>query len=169
MTPEAEKAAAPVEYDNKGAVALRPPSCRCGSGKQRSSSTASTGEAGLHKQNLQPLGDTPINLLLTPNSSIEHQFGRKQNLPQPVGCNIHPWMKGFDSAPRLCTRPSKRHVTCKFERSSSLPVVEIELQVWHEKSDWPPSRNGKRPLHHDAERRRNDSGELKVDPGLFNK
>jgi hypothetical protein len=84
-----------------------------------------------HNSNVQPLGDAAINPLLPANSSVDHKFNRQQNIPVPVGCNIHPWMKGY-ILPRNnpYATVSKDDGTFKIEK---LPVGELEFQAWQER------------------------------------
>lgn len=168
VTPEAEKAVAPkIEYDNKGGRFI-PRILPVWVGKQ--TLVIKNSDPVGHNSNLQPLGDTPINPLLTPNSSVEHQFGRKQNLPQPVGCNIHPWMKGY-ILPRDNPYATVSGADGKFELKNVPAGTELEFQVWHEKAGYlaakPEWEKGRfmMTLKDGA----NDLGELKVDPALFNK
>lgn len=168
ITPEAEKAApAKVEFDNKGGRFV-PRILPVWVGKQ--TLVLKNSDPVGHNSNLQPLGDTPINPLLTPNSTVEHQFGRKQNLPQPVGCNIHPWMKGY-ILPRDNPYVAVSGPDGKFDLKNLPAGAELEFQVWHEKSGYlaakPEWDKGRFTMT--LKDGANDLGELKVDPALFNK
>lgn len=168
ITPEAEKAAAPkVEYDNKGGR-FEPRIVGVWVGKQ--TLVLKNSDPVGHNSNLQPLGDTPINPLLTPNSTVEHQFSRKQNLPQPVGCNIHPWMKGY-ILPRDNPYVAVSGKDGKFDLKNLPTGTELEFQVWHEKSGYlaakPEWDKGRFTMT--LKDGVNDLGEIKVDPSLFNK
>jgi hypothetical protein len=96
-----------------------------------------------HNSNVQPLGDAAINPLLPANSSVDHKFNRQQNIPVPVGCNIHPWMRGY-VLPRgnPYATVSKEDGTFKIEK---LPVGNLEFVAWQEKSGYlgPIVKDGK--------------------------
>jgi hypothetical protein len=83
-----------------------------------------------HNSNLQPLLDKGVNPLLPPQKEELYKFGKEQNIPQPVSCNLHPWMKGYvlpRSNPYAAV--SAADGTFKIEK---LPAGEWEFQVWHE-------------------------------------
>lgn len=96
-----------------------------------------------HNSNVQPLGDAAINPLLPANSSVDHKFNRQQNIPVPVGCNIHPWMRGY-ILPRSnpYATVSKEDGTFKIEK---LPVGDLEFVAWQEKAGYlgPIVKDGK--------------------------
>lgn len=83
-----------------------------------------------HNSNLAPILDKAINPLLPPMSDQPYSFSREQNIPQPVSCNIHPWMKGYvlpRSNPYFAVSAPDGSFTIK-----NLPAGEHEFQVWHE-------------------------------------
>lgn len=168
VTPEATAAVKPtVEYDNKGGR-FQPRILPLWWDKQKL--VLKNSDPVGHNSNYQPLGDTPINPLLTPNSSVEYTHGKKQNLPQPVGCNIHPWMKGYilprDNPYFAVTGPDG-----KFEIKSLPAGMDLEFQVWHEKAGYlaakPEWEKGRFTMS--LKDGVNDLGEIKVAPELFNK
>jgi hypothetical protein len=87
-----------------------------------------------HNSNIQPLGDTGANPLIPPGGSVSLKLNRNQNVPVPVGCNIHPWMKGFvlprDNPYVVITGPDG-----EFE-IKDLPAGELEFQAWQEKAGY---------------------------------
>lgn len=121
-----------------------------------------------HNANLQPLGDTGTNPLLPANSSVEHTFNRQQSIPVPVGCNIHPWMKGH-ILPRdnPYATVSAKDGTFTIEK---LPAGELEFQIWHERIgyvDLPKAPKGR--LKHTIKSGKNDLGEIKIPASLIKK
>lgn len=121
-----------------------------------------------HNSNVQPLGDAAINPLLPANSSVDHKFNRQQSIPVPVGCNIHPWMKGY-ILPRNnpYATVSKDDGTFKIEK---LPVGELEFQIWQEKAGYldlagKPKGRFKVTIKPGA----NDLGVIKVPASAFKK
>lgn len=50
-----------------------------------------------HNTNIATLNpaNPPINQLIPAGRSVDHKFKAAENLPIPVSCNIHPWMKGY--------------------------------------------------------------------------
>ena len=122
-----------------------------------------------HNTNLQPPGDTAINPLIPGGGAADYKFNRAANVPVPVSCNIHPWMKGY-FLPRdnPYAAVSKADGTVELK---NLPVGEIELRCWHEnqgylaaKSDWV---KGKFTLT--IKEGDNDLGAIKVSPDLLKK
>jgi hypothetical protein len=83
-----------------------------------------------HNSNLQPIGDTPTNPLIPGGGAAEYKFTKSQNIPVPVTCNIHPWMKGY-LMPRDNPYVAISAADGTFELKN-LPAEELEFQVWHE-------------------------------------
>lgn len=125
-----------------------------------------------HNSNLAPLGDTPVNPVLTPDSAQDYQFHKAQKLPVPVACNIHPWMKGYivvKDNPYIAVSDEDGNFEIK-----DLPAEELEFTVWQEKSGWLAAKK-------DWDQKKatfkmkikpgdsNDLGEIKVSPKLFEK
>lgn len=88
-----------------------------------------------HNSNLQPIADVGINPLITQNGQAEHRFNRAQNIPVPVSCNIHPWMRGYVlPRPNPYMAVSAEDGTFRIEK---LPAgTELEFQVWQEKAGY---------------------------------
>ena len=121
-----------------------------------------------HNANLQPLGDQGVNPLLPANASVDHQFNRKQSIPVPVGCNIHPWMRGY-VLPRdnPYATVSDKDGTFKLEK---LPAGELEFQVWHEKAGYvDTTKMPKGRFKMTIKAGQNDLGTIKLPASLFNK
>lgn len=122
-----------------------------------------------HNTNVQPLGDTAINPLIAPNQTFEHTFKRAQNVPVPVGCNIHPWMRGY-ILPR-----DNPYATVSAEDGTftiaDLPAGELEFQAWHEKAGYleaPKWKKGRFTATIVAGKTV-DLGDVKLAPKLFEK
>lgn len=83
-----------------------------------------------HNSNLQPPGDKGTNPLIPSGESANFKFGRQQNFPVPVTCNIHPWMKGFvlpRDNPYMASSADDGTFTIK-----NIPVGEHEFLLWHD-------------------------------------
>jgi hypothetical protein len=164
-----------VEYDNKGGRFV-PRILPVWVGKQ--TLVIKNTDPVSHNSNLQPPGNEPINPLLTPNTSVDYNFAMKTLLPTPVGCNIHPWMKGF-IVPRDNPYCAVSGTDGKFTIKGLPTGTELEFQVWQEKAgyllakpEWTyvdeagRKRDGRFKLTFTGNV---DLGEIKVDPALFNK
>jgi plastocyanin len=124
-----------------------------------------------HNSNLAPLGDTNVNPVLTPDSSVDFTFHKQQKLPVPVSCNIHPWMKGYivvKDNPYIAVSDKEGNFELK-----DLPAEELEFTVWQEKSGWLPAKKDwdqkKATFKMKIKPGDNDLGEIKVSPKLFEK
>ena len=130
-----------------------------------------------HNTNITPLGDTGINPILAPGGKTEHTFGRQQNIPVPIACNVHGWMKAYvlpRGNPYFAVSP--KDGSFKIEK---VPAgVELEIQLWHEKSGYlnDVALAGGKVQASDRGRFMftltpgpNDLGTIKVDPKLFDK
>lgn len=87
-----------------------------------------------HNTNIAPLGDLAINPLLAGGGSLEHKFNRSQTVPQPVSCNIHPWMRAYvlpRENPYFGVSNADGEVVIK-----NLPVGSLEFVAWHGKSGY---------------------------------
>jgi hypothetical protein len=121
-----------------------------------------------HNSNLAPIGDKAVNPLLAEGASLMYKFKKKQNLPVPVSCNIHPWMKGYvvvRDNPYTVVTP----VDGKF-KLENIPVGKHEFAVWHEKCGWVDTKSwpkGKFELEIKAGE--NNLDVIKLDPKLFSK
>jgi hypothetical protein len=122
-----------------------------------------------HNSNMQPIGDTGINPLIAMGGGVTYQFRRAQNVPVPVSCNIHPWMKGW-ILPRDNPYVAVSAADGTFE-IANLPAGELEFQVWQEKAgylaakkEWKTGRFKLKIKDGD-----NDLGLIKVSPKLFEK
>lgn len=123
-----------------------------------------------HNSNVQPLGDQGANPLIAAGTDAKHKFNKKQLLPVPVSCNIHPWMKAYvlpRDNPYTAVSDQDGNFTIK-----DLPAGEkLEFQVWQEKagyleakSDWKKGR-----FEMTLKPGENNLGAIKVKPALFEK
>jgi hypothetical protein len=124
-----------------------------------------------HNTNIQPIGDAGTNPLIAAGGSNEYKFNRKQNIPVPVGCNIHPWMNAHvlpRDNPYFAVSDKDGKFTIK-----NLPVGELDFQVWHEKSGYLATGSwtrGQFKLKIAAGTNElGDNGVVKVDAKLFKK
>lgn len=123
-----------------------------------------------HNSNFQPIGDEGINPLIPAGKSADYKANRAQTIPQPVSCNIHPWMKGY-----ILTRPDPYATVSKPDGSfeiKNLPAGELEFQFWHEKTGYlvakPDWTRGRVKLNIKSGGV-TDLGDIKLSPSLFNK
>jgi hypothetical protein len=122
-----------------------------------------------HNSNISPLGDTPFNSLIGENATADYHFTKQQNLPVPVTCNIHPWMRGY-ILPRDNPYAAVTGEDGTFE-IKNVPAGKWEFQVWQEaagylaaKPDW---KKGK--FKFEIKPGDNDLGEIHVSSDLVNK
>ncbi|MBI2824848.1 MAG: hypothetical protein HYX69_09195 [Planctomycetia bacterium] len=121
-----------------------------------------------HNSNVSPLGDAATNPLIPAAGEAKHSFKRAQTIPQPVSCNIHPWMKGY-VVPRDNPYTAVSAADGTFE-IKNLPVGKVDFQAWQEKSGyldtkaWPKGR-----FTYDIKPGDNDLGTIKLPASLFNK
>jgi plastocyanin len=123
-----------------------------------------------HNSNLQPLGDTGINPLLAAGGEpVTYKFKRAQTIPQPVSCNIHPWMKGW-ILPRDNPYMAVSDKDGSFE-IQNLPAGKLEFQAWQEKAGYLEAKSAwkKGRFELTIKEGENDLGEIKVNPKLFDK
>ncbi len=121
-----------------------------------------------HNTNLAPIGDSQVNPLLSANAQQVHKFKKKQNLPTPVNCNIHPWMRGY-----VVVRDNPYTVVTSVDGKFSLeniPVGKHEFAIWHEKSGWVDTKEWpKGKFEFEIKAGTNDLGEVKLPVKLFSK
>jgi hypothetical protein len=122
-----------------------------------------------HNSNMAPLGDAAFNPLISQNSQSLYHFAKQQNVPVPVTCSIHPWMKGY-VFPRDNPYVAVTGKDGSFE-IKNLPVGKHEFQVWQEavgglaaKPDW---KKGK--FKFEIKEGVNDLGTIQVSSALFGK
>lgn len=122
-----------------------------------------------HNSNMAPLGDSPVNPLISEGGEFLHHFNRVQKLPVPVTCNIHGWMKGYivvRDNPYVAVSDKDGNFELK-----DLPAGELEFLVWQEKAGYlsakPDWKKGVFKMKIKAGD--NDLGDIKVPVALFNK
>jgi hypothetical protein len=166
VNPEVEEATPPtVTYDNKGGKFV--PRVATIWFKKQQLVLSNSDPVG-HNSNLQPLNDDAINPLLAAGQKVPFKFNRQQNVPVPVGCNIHPWMRGYilprDNPYMAVTEPDG---TFKIEK---LPAGELEFQAWQERAGYLPAMKGWDKGKFKVTIKDGgvvDLGVIKVDPKLF--
>lgn len=89
-----------------------------------------------HNTKITTQADLDINPLLPPNEQLKQKFSRLQNMPVPVGCNIHPWMKAY-ILPRNDSYVAVSRADGSFEIANLPAGEEIEFQVWHDRGAGP--------------------------------
>jgi hypothetical protein len=121
-----------------------------------------------HNTNGNPIGDQAFNPVIPAGGNVTQVLKKVQAIPQPVACNIHPWMKAY-VLPRDNPYVAVSGADGSFE-IKNLPVGELEFQAWQEKSGylkapgWVSGRFKKTIKAGD-----NDLGTIKLSPTLFNK
>ena len=72
----------------------------------------------------------PMNPLLPAGGELEVQFEESERLPVSVGCNIHPWMRGW-----LVVRDNPYFAATDAEGNfeiKNIPAGDWTFQIWHE-------------------------------------
>ena len=121
-----------------------------------------------HNSNVTEVGGQGTNPLISAGKEATYKYTRAQVIPQPVACNIHPWMKAL-VLPRDNPYFAVSSADGKFE-IKDLPVGKLEFQVWQEKAGnvdtkaWPKGR-----VTLDIKEGDNDLGVIKLEPKLFTK
>lgn len=76
-----------------------------------------------------------FNVLIAPNESVEKTLANGENLPQNVGCNIHPWMQA-----KMLVRDNPYFAVTAEDGTFTIKNVptgeEIEYVFWHEKTGY---------------------------------
>jgi hypothetical protein len=87
-----------------------------------------------HNTSITPPADKGANPLLPAGTNQEFQFGRQQNVPVPVSCSIHPWMKAY-ILPRENPYFAVTDASGEFKLDMLPAGEEVEFQVWHERGN----------------------------------
>jgi len=90
-----------------------------------------------HNTNISPPADTGANVLLPGGGSADYKFSRQQDVPVPVQCNIHPWMKSY-VLPRKDPYFAVTDAEGKFAIKQLPAGEEIEFQLWQESASGGP-------------------------------
>ena len=72
----------------------------------------------------------PMNPLLPAGAQLETQFEESERLPVSVGCNIHPWMRGW-----LVVRDNPYFAVTDADGNfeiKNIPAGDWTFQMWHE-------------------------------------
>jgi len=94
-----------------------------------------------HNSNLQPFGDRGFNLLIAPKEELTRKLNVEQNIPAPVSCNFHPWMRGY-VLPRSNPYVAVTSKDGSFKLSKLPAGKKLEIQVWHEKVGYLVAKKG---------------------------
>jgi hypothetical protein len=88
-------------------------------------------DVGAYNINIAPILDTPDNPVIQPGNFFERVFNRSQTIPQPISCNIHPWVRAYilprDNPYMAITDDHQGRFEIR-----NLPAGELEFQAWHE-------------------------------------
>lgn len=120
-----------------------------------------------------PLGDVPANLIIpaadeSKKPQATWKFKRKQIVPVPIKCNYHPW-ESAHILPLAHPYAAVSQQDGTFQ-IASLPVGELEFQVWHERIGYLATPSWTRGRFKMAIRPgTNDLGTVKLDPSLLEK
>ena len=126
-----------------------------------------------HNTNLQTLKNPPQNVLIPAGGNLKLNLTLEEQLPSPVSCNIHPWMKGYlvvKEHPYVGVSDKDGKVTIK-----NVPAGKWTFQFWQEAAGYLADVNvggkvtkwerGRVEL--DIKAGANDLGEIKVAPSIF--
>ena len=84
-----------------------------------------------HNSKIDGFANPGFNGLIPAHSALSQKFSKEESNPIPVGCNIHPWMKGWvvvRSDPYAAVSNTHGELTI-----AKLPAGrELEFQLWHE-------------------------------------
>lgn len=87
-----------------------------------------------HNTSITPPADKGTNPLLPAGKGESFKFGRQQNVPVPVTCSIHPWMKSY-ILPRENPYFAVTDAQGAFKIDKLPAGEEIDFQVWHERGN----------------------------------
>ena len=76
----------------------------------------------------------PMNPLIPAGGELEVKFEESDRLPVQVGCNIHPWMRGW-----LVIRDNPYFAVTDKEGNfeiKNIPAGDWQFQFWHEKAGY---------------------------------
>jgi hypothetical protein len=121
-----------------------------------------------HNTNSSPIGDLAFNPIIPSGTEVNETLKRVQAIPQPVACNIHPWMKAY-VLPRDNPYFAVSGPDGSFE-IKDLPTGELEFQAWQEKVGYlkaPGWTNGR--FKKAIKAGDNDLGTIKLSPSLFSR
>lgn len=126
-------------------------------------------DAVSHNSNFQPILDEGINPLITAGGKVQYKANREQTIPMPVGCNIHPWMKGYILS-RKTPYAAVTNAEGKFE-IKNLPAGDLDFQLWHEIQGFlvadPKWEKGKFTMKIKPGENTLPADPMKLDPKLF--
>jgi hypothetical protein len=121
-----------------------------------------------HNTNSAPIGDQAFNPIIPGGAEAKETLKKVQAIPQPVACNIHPWMKAY-----VLPRDDPYFAVSKPDGTfeiKDLPTGELDFQAWQEKVGYlkaPGWTNGRFKMT--IKPGDNDLGTIKLSPTLFQK
>ncbi len=83
-----------------------------------------------HNTKVDCVKNSAINPIVPANSNLMQKFPKAESRPVPVGCSIHPWMKGYlliQDHPYFAVSAADGSFTI-----ANLPVGKWEFQAWQE-------------------------------------
>jgi plastocyanin len=125
-----------------------------------------------HNTNFAGFKNKGFNKIIEAGNTQDAQLTKRETLPMPVSCNIHPWMKGhvlIRDDPYMAVTAQDGTFEIK-----NLPVGKLEFQFWHEAAGrlkgikyagGKASSKGRAKI--EIKSGENDLGEIKVSASMF--
>ena len=126
-----------------------------------------------HSTKIDAVANSPVNIVVPPDSVIRQSFPQEERRPLPVSCSIHPWMSAqlvVKGTPYVAVSDHDGKFTIP-----NLPVGQWTFQVWHEACNsiaevilndvpakWPRGR-----FDYQVQEGDNDLGSIKIKPSVL--
>jgi hypothetical protein len=136
--------------------------------------TVKNSDTVAHNTKVDTFVNAQINPLIPAGEAQSFDFSQEENVPSPVGCNIHPWMRAYvlvRSNPYFAVSAKDGTFAIK-----NIPTGEREFQFWHETAGYlggiklggqESDRKGRAELA--IKPGTNDLGDIKIDESKFKK